>query len=198
VLQKICSARHFDAKDAGDFADNPFLDEAVHPFGRPNGTQKTTPPSTEAGPSSQQRKRKRSKGTKIPTHSSKNEKFHKHNIPHSIRAIFKKQLKKRKVINNNRQLRNECLNLIGNSLAKSTWNRYNSAFNLWQKFCTEENSNPEKISQNKKILFICWCSKNTNLQTSTISMYLSAINHCLSLLAGGWGRKNYKTGLSRG
>ena len=90
------------------------------------------------------------------------------------------------------------MNLIGNSLAKTTWNRYNSAFKLWQKFCIAENSNPENISQNKKILFICWCSKNTTLQTSTISMYLSAITHCLSLLAGGVGQEKLQNWVIKG
>jgi len=194
VLQKICTTRHFDAKDAGEFTDNPFLDEAVHPFGKDNQT--TTSP--EPGPSSQPKKRKSSKGTHTPAHNSSKEKFNKNNIPKNIETIFKKQLKMQKTLKEKKKLRMECLKLIGNSLAKSTWNRYNCAFNLWQKFCKSEKSNAEKITENKKILFICWCSKNTKLQTSTISMYLSAITHCLSLLKGGVGKSSLQNWVTKG
>ena len=46
------------------------------------------------------------------------------------------------------------------ALAKSTWKKYGSAFNSFQKFCTEEKiKNPWPLAKNTLICFILWCFK---------------------------------------
>lgn len=116
-------------------------------------------------------------------HSKLNEKFNKNNMPTEIKKFLKKQLKK-KHLHRNKILSKQFLKLIGNSLAKSTWKRYNSAWNIWRKFCKEGKQNAFKISNTKKLMFICWCSKNTSLKYTTINMYLSAISKIFRLAKG--------------
>jgi len=132
-------------------------------------------------PTDKQQKKRKQKGRKNPKHSLQNEKFNLNNIPLELKIFFKKQLKLQYF--KNEIIQEECLRLIGNSLAQSTWKRYASSFKIWKKFCNENNKKETHLSESTKIMFICWCSKNTNLKSSTISIYLSAINHCLTLLA---------------
>jgi Phage integrase SAM-like domain len=180
VLESICFSRHFDISEAEELISRPFLIEPTGPFKMPT-------PEPEAGPSTggpsraNKRKGPAQKGIFFPAHSSSAEKFSSQNMPNEIKNFFKKQVKKRHI---QKILSKEFLKLIGTSLAKSTWKRYNSAWNLWQKFCKDLHLNCFKISESKKLSFICWCSKNCSIKSSTINMYLSAISKVFRLAKG--------------
>jgi len=190
VLAQLCDTRNLDLEEAAEFLSNPYQDTPRYPYKEhyiqchndsispPQETRRTEPTaSTQQG-----EKRSRTKGNSKPVHNRNVEKFNKLNIPPEIRKFLEKQLKTKQFAKHSKNLRTECLNLIGNSLAKSTWNRYRCAFKIWKKFCADTKSKENCIDVETEIMFTCWCSENTKLKAATISMYLSAITHCLSLM----------------
>jgi hypothetical protein len=197
VLAQLCDTRNLDLEEAAEFLSNPYQDTPRYPYKEhyiqchndsispPQETRRTEPTaSTQQG-----EKRSRTKGNSKPVHNKNVEKFNKLNIPPEIRKFLEKQLKTKQFAKHSKNLRIECLNLIGNSLAKSTWNRYKCAFKIWKKFCADTKSKENCIDVETEIMFTCWCSENTKLKAATISMYLSAITHCLSLMGVGGGQR---------
>jgi hypothetical protein len=77
----------------------------------------------------------------------------------------------------NPELRQKCLELISSSLAKRTWQKYSSALALWDRFAKNG-----KIKGFPALAFICWCSKNTKLKTTTIKSYLTALRKIIFFL----------------
>jgi hypothetical protein len=75
------------------------------------------------------------------------------------------------------ELRQKCLELISSSLAKRTWQKYSSALALWERFAKNE-----KVKGFPALAFVCWCSKNTKLKTTTIKSYLTALRKIKFLL----------------
>jgi len=204
ITHKLCITRNLDVDDAMEYLLNPYLDEPRHPYINkaplhPSTTAALHPAPEEHPPGSSQDtqpKKRKQKGTKTPQHSCDNEKFNLNNIPVQLKDFFKQQLEKQNF--KNKILQDECLRLIGNSLAKSTWNRYAASFKIWKTFCSENGKKETHLSENTKIMFICWCSKNTKLKSSTISIYLSAINHCLTLLAVDKGGETLRAAVVKG
>jgi hypothetical protein len=74
-------------------------------------------------------------------------------------------------------LRNECIKLVSHSLAKRSWDKYNSALTLWNKFAREGN-----VKTFSSLNFTCWCSKNTKLRAATVKSYLSSLRKIKFLL----------------
>jgi hypothetical protein len=67
--------------------------------------------------------------------------------------------------------------LISSSLAKRTWQKYSSALALWEKFAKNE-----KVKGFPALGFVCWCSKNTTINTTTVKGYLTALRKIKFLL----------------
>lgn len=157
---------------------DPFSVNMVHPF-QVDGVVPPPTPATKRG------REQSNKGTTMPKHSGAQEKFSSRNLPKIVEVIFRKNLQSNNLLQNQPILEKECLTLFANSLAQNTWKRYTSAFHLWEKFCLKERFSPYSFSENQKLAFLCWCSKQTKLKSATISMYTSAISHVFTMLGSG-------------
>ncbi len=67
--------------------------------------------------------------------------------------------------------------MISSSLAKRTWQIYSLALALWERF-----AKIEKVKGFPALAFVCLCSKNTKLKTTTIKSYLTALRKIKFLL----------------
>jgi hypothetical protein len=156
---------------------------------KPTGKRKTaeesedeTDDTPKPGPS---KKKQKTEGKILPKDNPADRKYSYGNIPPLLKDLILKHLKKENLLKNDEKLSQECIGLISNSLAKRTWDKYNSALSLWKKFETE--SAVEHLSN---IAFLCWCSKNTKLKPTTIKGYLSALKKLKFLLGFSHKRKS--------
>jgi len=177
VLNKFSETRPFHLEEVSELMKDPLSVTLAHPF----LVDCAVPP---APPSPKRTRNQSHKGITKPKHSCSQEKFSYRNLPRIVEDIFRKNLKKNNLLQNQPILQKECLNLFANSLAQSTWKRYTSAFHLWEKFCQTEKLSPYSFSKDQKLAFLCWCCKQTTLKSATISMYISAITHIFTILGG--------------
>jgi hypothetical protein len=123
------------------------------------------------------KKKQKTGGKIVPTDNPADRKYGSKNIPPLVKNLIVRHLKKRGLLKSDKILSKECVNLISNSLAKRTWEKYNSALSLWKKFETETN-----VKHFSRIAFVCWCSRNTKLKPATVKGYLSALKKLKFLL----------------
>jgi len=172
ILDRIPETNTLDLDEAKMYMNNPQPTDIVFPY-------RLEEDPGEKAKKAKKRPAKQGKGKKIPVHKTENEKYNKRNMPKSIKKIIRKQFRKLNVCKKCKE--KVFLNLIGNSIAKSTWKRYESANKLWEKCKKDLEINNKKFSENEKIAFICWCKENTTLKSTTISMYISAIGRIYKL-----------------
>jgi hypothetical protein len=94
-----------------------------------------------------------------------------------LEPLILQHLQNEELFKENLDLCEECLNLISNSLARRTWQKYGSALSLWQKFAKDKN-----VKGFPALAFLCWCRKNTTVKSATIKGYLSALRKIKFLL----------------
>jgi hypothetical protein len=123
------------------------------------------------------KKKQKTEGKIVPTDDPADRKYGSDNIPPLVKNLITQHLKKQGLLRRNKLLGRECVNLISNSLAKRTWEKYNSALSLWKKFEAETN-----VKHFSRIAFVCWCSRNTKLKPATLKGYLSALKKLKFLL----------------
>ena len=162
VLDRIPETNTLDLDEAKMYVNNPQPTDIVFPY-------RLEEDPGEKAKKAKKRPAKQGKGKKIPVHKTENEKYNKRNMPKSIKKIIRKQFRKLNVCKKCKE--KVFLNLIGNSIAKSTWKRYDSANKLWEKCKKDLEIDNRKFSENEKIAFLCWCKENTTLKSTTISMY---------------------------
>jgi len=83
----------------------------------------------------------------------------------------------------NSRLKDDSIQLIAASLAKSTWKKYNSAFNSFKIFCSDSEISfdfPIDIVLIRD--YVTWCFMTKNLKPATIKTYLSGLNFVNNLL----------------
>jgi len=172
VLDRIPETNTLDLDEAKMYVNNPQPTDVVFPY-------RLEEEPVEKAKKAKKRPAKQGKGIKIPVHKTENEKYNKRNMPKSIKKIIRKQFRKLNVCKKCKE--KVFLNLIGNSIAKSTWKRYESANKLWEKCKKDLEIDNRNFSDNDKIAFLCWCKENTTLKSTTISMYMSAIGRIYKL-----------------
>jgi len=98
-------------------------------------------------------------------------------MPKNLKNLIIGHLHRVKLFASDPELREECVNLISNSLAKKTWLKYGSALSLWNKF-----SKGKGLKNLQSLAFSCWCSKHAKIKTATVKGYLSALKKMKFLL----------------
>jgi hypothetical protein len=74
--------------------------------------------------------------------------------------------------------------MLGNSLARSTWDRYGSALRTWKTFAVDRKI-PWRYFDNRFITeFITRCWKVRNLSHSTVKIYLGILKTLRELMGG--------------
>ena len=134
---------------------------------QPGGSEKPEP----------SKKKQKTEGKIMPKDDPTDRKYGSKNIPPLIKELITRHLKKQGLLKGDKRLSKECVGLISNSLAKRTWDKYNSALSLWQKFEVETDA-----KHFSRIAFLCWCSRNTKLKPDTVKGYLSALKKLKFLL----------------
>jgi len=170
----------FQLDEALELVVHQFAASVTYPFKKPPQKRKTRGEDPQPGPSGRDgagRKRKKSSGISPPKDDVKNRKFDTKNMPKNLQVLLKKRLEQEPFFSGNSELCSECLKLIGNSLAKRTWNKYSSALSIWYRF-----SHGKDLKTFSHFEFTVWCSKYANIKPSTVKEYISAIEKMLSLL----------------
>jgi hypothetical protein len=70
---------------------------------------------------------------------------------------------------------NEFWELLGKSLARGTWKRYESALKLWKIFAGVFSLNWKKFRNSETARFICWCKSDNRLIGKTVKTYLGRL-----------------------
>ena len=144
VLDRIPCVKAFQLDEALELVVHQFAASVTYPFKKPPQKRKTREEDPQPGTSKGEgagRKRKKSSGISPPKDDVKNRKFDTKNMPKNLQVLLKKRLEQEPFFSGNSELCSECLKLIGNSLAKRTWNKYSSALSVnlvpffaWQRF----------------------------------------------------------------
>lgn len=156
-----------DADDAAEHVADPSDGNISFPFGPSKNCNMSSPGSSKQSEASEPTK----KGTSPKKMFSKSvKKYSSRNIPKNIRnsvsSICKLPSKWKKLF----------LKTGSAAIARSTWKKYGSAFNAYEKFCSEEKIlNPWPLVENTLICFILWCHKFKKLKACSIRGYLSGL-----------------------
>ena len=156
-----------DADDAAEHVADPSDGNISFPFGPAKNCNMSSPGSSKQPEASEPTK----KGTNPKKMFSKSvKKYSSRNIPKNIRnsvsSICKLPSKWKKLF----------LKTGSAAIARSTWKKYGSAFNAYEKFCSEEKIlNPWPLVENTLICFILWCHKFKKLKACSIRGYLSGL-----------------------
>jgi hypothetical protein len=174
VLSRICETGALHEDEAADYVADPYKGAVDHPFSQE--------PGEERG-----RKRKKeptAKGIFTPKHSRGEEKFSSQNMPGEVKNFLDDLCDRENLFENLPNLKESCKNLVGFSLAKSTWKRYGTALKWLKKFRTETGNRDLGWNEQEKLEFLCWAGRYTSLKPPTISMYFSAINRVFDWAGG--------------
>jgi hypothetical protein len=135
------------------------------------------PVAGTSGASDATGKKNKKEGKHIPKDDKNLRKYCLKNMPETVKRLLLKHVQELEIFDQSPELSAECVEIIANSLAKRTWDKYNSALNLWEKFT--ENFEVKNFSG---LAFTCWCKKNTNLKSATIKSYLGILRKLKFLL----------------
>ncbi len=126
------------------------------------------------------------RGIHRPAHASGVQKYGK--IPNRgpVHHLLLTHLKNNSSLRLDAHYRTVCLDLVIASLAKSTWQRYDSAFRMWKRFCSDCGLKVDITDFTMyKRNFILWCWEKSNLAVGSIKTYLGVlkrVNHLANSL----------------
>jgi hypothetical protein len=119
------------------------------------------------------------KGSFTPRHSESIAKYSSTCLPPDVKSFLYESVAKRfnsAGDSDGADLAENFWNLLSNSLARSTWNRYVAALNLWYQFCHEKGVNRNCFTGLNRLKFICWNGSNRKRSPKTVSMYLGSLD----------------------
>jgi hypothetical protein len=193
ILDRIPNVRGIQLDEAAEFCKNPTAPIVTYPL-KAQPTKRTASAAEGVAGSSKQsepaKKKQKKDGKLIPRDDKSTRKYSNENMPKNLDSLILKHLHKWALFRANPDLCVECLNLISNSLAKRTWSKYSSALSMWNKFVLDK-----KANKFQALAFMCWCSKNTSIKSSTITDYVSALRKIKFLL--GFGSKKGSQSLEK-
>ncbi len=164
---------------AGKPSRAPDPEDHADPQERPGGPSGTHDHEAGSGKHTAPTRKTTRQGTIKPEDSESSRKYGKSNVPRMVMANWSRLADESKYFMDE-NLKNVFVNLLGGSLASSTWKRYQSAVNLWQRFESVVGNDDDKL---KMSVFISWCFGVRGLKGATISMYVSALEN-LGRLSG--------------
>jgi hypothetical protein len=65
--------------------------------------------------------------------------------------------------------------LLGGSLARSTWSRYSTAIKAWKRFADETENDWKRVSDSRRGKFIGWCRTKGKLSAASVKIYLGEL-----------------------
>ncbi len=95
--------------------------------------------SEKPGPS---KKKQKTEGKTVPKDNPADRKYGSKNIPPLVKILILQHLRKQDLLKSEKMLSQECMNLISSSLAKRTWEKYNSALSAESSSSEEEEDDP--------------------------------------------------------
>jgi hypothetical protein len=146
-----------------------------------DGSGKPATPTPEAGPSGTTGGRKRhsersaesqerKKGTISPKHSQTIKRYGGNNLPRLVKEFlvydWSECSEKEKA---------QYFELLGGSLARSTWGRYSAALKTWKCFAEETENDWKRVSDSRRGKFIGWCRTKGKLSAASVKIYLGEL-----------------------
>ncbi len=185
MLNRIPYVRGIDLAEAHELIKHDIAAIVSYPL-RHTGKKRTSDEQDDQPGGSEKpepsKKKQKTEGKIVPKDHPTDRKYGPGNIPPLVKKLIMRHLKKQGLLKHDKRLSRECVDLISNSLAKRTWEKYNSALSLWKRFEMET-----EAKHFSRIAFVCWCSRNTKLKPDTVKGYLSALKKLKFLL--GFGHK---------
>lgn len=186
-MNRIPRFDYLDLEDSVEYLEDPYEFTVTYPFGHnlvEHGEEEEEEQPT-AGPSGNNKRKapelKPKKGRK-PTHSVKMRKYGPKNMPSYMKARIARFWPLNDVMNK-KMWKKAFIKLESCALAASTWKKYLSALNTYQKFC-EEIKVPHSwpIDPKRKLGFIVWCHTTRNLSPATVKTYLTSLSTLSNML----------------
>jgi hypothetical protein len=133
----------------------------------------------------------RKKGTSTPRHSNRMQKYGGSFGGRPVETLLRDHLKKNESFVNEPEFFRACLELVGASLARNTWKRYNSALRLWNRFRKESGKSFVFLDyETWDTRFLVWGWRVRKLKVNTLKIYLSELKNLGNLATGletmGW------------
>jgi hypothetical protein len=139
----------------------------------PSGSGDAKRPKPSSGKPTDDSATKEKKGTVRPRHSSKTMKYGEKNLPKIVKMFLRSdQCCPTPRIN---------MQLLGASLAQSTWKRYKAVLKTWRLFNRERGGAWKKITASKRGNFIGWCKEKGKLKPNSVKVYLGALKKLAEL-----------------
>jgi hypothetical protein len=102
-----------------------------------------------------------------------------------VRLLLTKYMKKNALFAKDPKHCRTCLDLVGASLARNTWKRYNSALRQWGKFRHESDADFKFLDvETWEKEFLIWGWRDRGLKVSTLQIYLSELRELGRLARG--------------
>ncbi len=170
ILDRIPHIRGIHLDQAMEYCKHPYTAVVTYPLSAQTKKKGRDEANEQPSTSKQEepaRKKARKEGKNLPKDDTTYRKYGPSNIPANLEPLILKHLQNKNFFEKSPDLRKKCLGLISNSLAKRTWQKYGSALALWEKFVKDKN-----VKGLPALAFVCWCSNNTKLETTTVKGYL--------------------------
>ncbi len=125
------------------------------------------------------------KGIIRPRHSKKVQKYSTTFAGEPVEQLFIKYIKRNHLFTDDPDYCHTCLELVGASLARNTWKRYNTALRQWKKFRKDSGFVADLLDTDlweKK--FLIWGWRERGLKVNTLKVYLSELKELGRLARG--------------
>jgi hypothetical protein len=125
------------------------------------------------------------KGTSTPRHSNRMQKYGGSFGGKPVEALLRDHMRKNKSFANEPEFFRVCLELVGASLARNTWKRYNSALRLWNRFRKESGKCFVFLDyETWDTRFLVWGWRVRKIKVNTLKIYLSELKNLGNLATG--------------
>jgi hypothetical protein len=136
------------------------------PEAGPSGTTSGRKHRSERSAESQERK----KGTISPKHSQAIKRYGGNNLPRLVKEFLRHDWSEC-----SEKEQTQYFELLGGSLARSTWSRYLAALKAWKCFADDTKNDWKRISDSGRGKFIGWCRTKGKLSEASVKIYLGEL-----------------------
>ncbi len=127
----------------------------------------------------------RKKGITRPHHSKEAQKYSTSFAGKLVELLLTKYMERNQLFANDPDYCHTCLGLVGASLARNTWKRYNTALRQWESFKRDSGIQFDFLNSElweKK--FLIWGWRDRGLRVNTLKVYLSELKELGRLARG--------------
>ena len=136
MLNRIPYVRGIDLAEAHELVKHDIAAIVSYPL-RHTGKKRTSDEQDDQPGGSEKpepsKKKQKTEGKIVPKDDPTDRKYGSRNIPPLVKKLITRHLKKQGLLKHDKHLSKECVDLISNSLAKRTWEKYNSALGRYGK-----------------------------------------------------------------